>query len=291
MSEARLGQPVSSVLPAADYIQLLRSVDVIIWEGDPATFRLNFVSEQAERITGYPVEAWLEPNFWLEHLHPSDRNWAREFCTKATEAGDPHAFEYRMIAADGQVIWLRDVVSVEMENGRPARFGGVMVDVTERRRAEEARHAAETQLRAIVANAPVVIFAVDNDGVITLCEGRAHPSGPPGGADERLQRALQRQGLRGPHRRLPPEAVLERAARAGASIRAAPAGLTPLRPRRAAVPAALGSIRSSAGLPDGSGAGPIRAFILSLGFWGRNAWSSDLPKPPVASPPPAGTQS
>jgi len=170
VSEYGRDQPVA---PApADYGQLLRSVDVIIWEGDPVTFRFSFVSEQAERITGYPVEAWLAPNFWLEHLHPSDRDWAVEFCKKATEAGKPHAFEYRMLAADGSVVWLRDVVSVGPDGGGGIRLRGVMVDVTERRRAEEAGHTAEMRLRAVVANAPVVIFAVDAGGTITLCEGR-----------------------------------------------------------------------------------------------------------------------
>jgi len=152
---------------------LLDSLDIILWEGDPETFRFSYVSEQAERITGYPADAWLAPGFWVEHLHPSDRAWASELCMKATRSGEPHSLEYRMIAADGGIVWLRDIVSVELENGRPVRFGGVMVDVSERRRAEEARHAAETQLRTVITKAPVVIFAVSIDGTVTLCEGTA----------------------------------------------------------------------------------------------------------------------
>ena len=171
MSEPDRQQPVVSA--PADYAQLLASVDVIVWTGDPVTFQFDFVSEQAERITGYPVEAWLEPDFWAEHVHPSDREWAIEFCTKATQACEPHAFEYRMLAADGRVVWLRDVVSVDVEDGRPVRSRGVMVDVTERRLSEEARDAAEAQRRVVLANAPVVLFAVDADGMITLCEGQA----------------------------------------------------------------------------------------------------------------------
>jgi PAS domain S-box-containing protein len=151
----------------------LAPVDVIVWAGDPVTFQFDFVSEQAERITGYPVEAWLEPGFWTEHVHPSDRDWAIEFCTKATEACEPHAFEYRILAADGRIVWLRDVVSVDIEDGRPVRIRGVMVDVTERRLSEEARDVAETQRSAVLANAPVLLFAVDADGTFALCEGRA----------------------------------------------------------------------------------------------------------------------
>ena len=56
MSEPGRQPPVASTPRPADYGQLLRSVDVIIWEGDPVTFRFHHVSEQAERITGYPVE-------------------------------------------------------------------------------------------------------------------------------------------------------------------------------------------------------------------------------------------
>ncbi len=41
----------------------------------------SFVSNQAERILGYPVERWLsEPTFWKDHLHLEDREWAVPFC-------------------------------------------------------------------------------------------------------------------------------------------------------------------------------------------------------------------
>ena len=156
----------------AEYARLLESIDAIVWEGDPQTLQFTFVSRQAERVLGHPVEAWLAPGFWVEHVHPDDREWAIEFCKKATEAGEAHAFEYRMLAADGRVVWLRDVVTVEVEKGRPVRSRGVMVDVTERRRAEDARRDAETRLRTVVSNAPIVLFALDADGIITVCEGK-----------------------------------------------------------------------------------------------------------------------
>jgi PAS domain S-box-containing protein len=157
---------------SADCAALLDGIDAIVWEGDPQTLRFLFVSPQAERVLGHPAEAWLAPGFWLEHLHPDDRDWAPEFCKKASEAGEAHALEYRMLAADGRIVWLRDVVAVEVENGKPVRARGVMVDVTERRVAEEARRDAEKRLRTVVSNAPVVLFGLDSDGVITVCEGK-----------------------------------------------------------------------------------------------------------------------
>jgi two-component system cell cycle sensor histidine kinase/response regulator CckA len=120
------------------YSSLVNSLDGIIWEADPETFQFVFVSKQAERILGYPVERWLsDPDFWPSHIHPDDAAWAVAFCSHATAEGRSHQFEYRMIAADGRVVWLRDVVTVVLEEGRPVRLRGVMMDVTERRRFDE----------------------------------------------------------------------------------------------------------------------------------------------------------
>ena len=121
-----------------NYEELVNSIDGIVWEADAETFQFTFISKQAERLLGYPVERWLaEPNFWKEHLHALDRQWAVDFCARATEEKRPHEFEYRIIAADGRTIWLRDIVTVVVENNRPAKLRGVMVDITDRKQTEE----------------------------------------------------------------------------------------------------------------------------------------------------------
>src|SRR6267142_1189888 len=121
---------------------LVNSVEGIVWEADAPTFQFAFVSNQAERILGYPVERWLsEPTFWTDHLHPNDREWAVRFCEEAVGDKRDHDFEYRMIAADGRVVWVRDLVTVVVQGDRATRLRGVMVDITERKRAEEERHA------------------------------------------------------------------------------------------------------------------------------------------------------
>jgi PAS domain S-box-containing protein len=68
------------------------------------------------------------------------------FCIESTQAKKDHDFEYRMIAADGRSIWLRDIVGVVVEEGRPVKLHGVMVDVTERMKAEELLRESERRL-------------------------------------------------------------------------------------------------------------------------------------------------
>ncbi len=121
-----------------EYRQLVESVQAIFWRADAQTFQFLFVSREAEAILGYPLERWTtDPTFWADHLHPEDRAWAVDFCARETNARRSHELEYRMIAVDGRVVWLNDVVHVVVENDRPTELFGFMVDVSAAKRAEQ----------------------------------------------------------------------------------------------------------------------------------------------------------
>jgi PAS domain S-box-containing protein len=119
------------------YSKLVNSLDGIVWEADGETFQFTFVSPQAEKILGYPIAAWLAPNFWVDHTHPDDAEWCSAFCLDSTKRGKDHEFEYRMIAADGSVVWLHDLVSVKVEPDGALYLRGIMLDITRRKAAED----------------------------------------------------------------------------------------------------------------------------------------------------------
>jgi PAS domain S-box-containing protein len=176
------------------FADLLNTVEGIVWEADADTSTFSFVSQKAERILGYPIEQWLrEPTFWRDHIHAHDRDWVIASYRRATANDSSRDFEYRMIAADGNVVWLRDRVTVVSEDGRAPRMRGVMVDVTLRKQAEEVAQRSEKELRDVIETMPAMAWTALPDGFIhfTINVGRNIPGFPLRTAEVRVGR-LQR---------------------------------------------------------------------------------------------------
>lgn len=117
---------------------LINTIDGIVWECDAKTFAFNFISQKAEKILGYTAEEWLSSKtFWSDHIHPEDRQWTIDYCTLKTKENLNHDFEYRMIAKNGAVVWLRDIVNVISENDQALSLRGIMIDITTTKEAEK----------------------------------------------------------------------------------------------------------------------------------------------------------
>lgn len=111
---------------------LIHSIDGIVWERTPDTFRFTFISRQSEKILGYAPEAWLgQSNFWEEKLYPQDAAKAIRNGHEVTARGQPYCFEYRMLASDGRIVWIRESGTVLMENGQPVAVRGIFQDITQ----------------------------------------------------------------------------------------------------------------------------------------------------------------
>jgi PAS domain S-box-containing protein len=133
----------------ARYRSLVEQLPLITYIDTPSSESeaAAYVSPQIEQILGYSLEEWHgNPSFFVEHLHPDDRERVRTAQRDARRSGQPHELEYRIIAADGRVVWLSDSYTiVRDENGRPWYAQGFAVDVTARKQAERDREALLAQ--------------------------------------------------------------------------------------------------------------------------------------------------
>jgi diguanylate cyclase (GGDEF)-like protein/PAS domain S-box-containing protein len=127
-----------------------------------------YTSPQIEELVGYSVQEWLDPErvLWEERLHPEDRTWVLTAEERSRASGEPFSEEYRLLAKDGSVVWVRDeAVLLRNEAGEPLYWQGVLVDVTDRKEAEEALRESEERLRRL-ADAALEGILVTDEGVI-----------------------------------------------------------------------------------------------------------------------------
>ncbi len=145
VAEANAAPPVER-----QYEDLASAVRGIVWEADGEAMRFTFVSDKAEELLGYPARRWVdEATFWVDHLHPDDRDWAMQVCIDAARERRDHELEYRMLAADGTYRWLRETVTVDLDDAGNVRLRGVIVDIGRQKAAEEELARRDAILEAV----------------------------------------------------------------------------------------------------------------------------------------------
>ena len=118
-------------------IELL-GTKILAWEGEAEGQRFSYVSEHAVEMLGYPVAEWYEPNFLASHLHADDLPWVLAAYEKQTQITEYFDLTFRMWAADGRLVWIQNLISLGSKNEGTTKLHGFMIDVSERKRAEEA---------------------------------------------------------------------------------------------------------------------------------------------------------
>jgi len=171
---------------------IVGSVPGVVWEAwgepDEAAQRINFVSDYAEQLLGYTVEEWLaEPNFWLKLVHPEDRERAAREARAKFESREGGVSEFRWLTKDGRVVFAEAHSGpVFDERGRPAGMRGVTMDITGRRRAEEALRASEELSQAVLNSLQAHIAVLDREGrIVAVNEAWRRFSAENGGAGAR----------------------------------------------------------------------------------------------------------
>jgi PAS domain S-box-containing protein len=153
--------------------EMVRDVPGVVWEAwgqpDAETQRIEFVSDYVESMLGYSKEEWLAtPNFWLTLVHPDDREKAAADAARIFADRKGGTNEFRWVAKDGRVFWVEAQSTVICdESGDPVGMRGVTMDITARRRAEEAVRESERSNRELVEGLGVAVYTTDADGRIT----------------------------------------------------------------------------------------------------------------------------
>ena len=117
--------------------KLLEAAGIVVWEADAENFEFTYVNEEAVKLLGYETEQWYQPDFFASHIHPDDRERVLAIRCNHDQPDQRYDFESRMLAKDQRIVWIRNLAEVVDECNKHRRMRGFMIDITDRKRAEE----------------------------------------------------------------------------------------------------------------------------------------------------------
>jgi diguanylate cyclase (GGDEF)-like protein/PAS domain S-box-containing protein len=146
----------------AKYRTLVEQLPLVTYiDALTATASGIYASPQIELLLGYTPEQWIDdPEIFANVLHPDDRDRVLALVDHCNRTGEPFGADYRLIRADGAVVWVQDEsLVVRDEEGRPLFTQGYLLDVTEKKQAE-LRLLAEQNVARVLADATSVEGAI-----------------------------------------------------------------------------------------------------------------------------------
>jgi PAS domain S-box-containing protein len=153
-----------------EYRELVEALPLGVYRDEPVSKAASeYVSPRVEDIFGYPREAWSRPEFFASILHPDDRDETIANHAAALARGDDRwSFEYRVIAADGRTVFVRDDARIIKDDaGAPTHVQGFMIDVTDQALAHAEIRRQKQYFESLVEVSPVAIVVMDADERVT----------------------------------------------------------------------------------------------------------------------------
>jgi len=142
------------------YRALVEKTSVAIYRDEAdENAKTLYVSPQIETLLGYSKDEWKEnPSLWKSLLHPDDRTKIMSDIQSYVKTGEKSITEYRLKTKDQRWIWVLDEsVVVKDENGVPEYVQGVLIDITNRKNAEQRIAQREAILSAVAETAQLLL--------------------------------------------------------------------------------------------------------------------------------------
>ena len=158
-----------------EYRRLVEALPLAIYKDHAdETSTSVYASPKSEEILGYPPERYREAGFFDSVIHPDDRARVASTIEANLAQDDPgiesktYTLNYRVIAADGRVVWVRDDSWIARdERGRPEFIEGFMIDITEQVEAAAEIRRQKTYFETLVEISPVAIVTMGRDETVS----------------------------------------------------------------------------------------------------------------------------
>ncbi len=146
---------------------LVETIPALVWRGTPEG-ELDYLNQRAVEYLGHTIES-LANGRWLELVHPDHRESTIRRWLQSATTGSSYEDTYRLRRADGQYRWIQSVGEPFRDiDGRIAHWYGLIIDIDDQRRAEEALRESGREARLIVDTIPGLVATLTAAGDIEV---------------------------------------------------------------------------------------------------------------------------
>ena len=157
----------------ARYRKLVESADAIVWEFDPNKNKWTYIAPQVVDTLGWQKEAWSGIDFWIEKIHPDDRENTLRMREEGLKNSGTFSLEYRFRSGNGQYLWLKDVGSEDVTSTGEASLRGMFFDLSERKQIELNLREKGDFIQTVLDHLPIgVALNRIDDGTAISMNGR-----------------------------------------------------------------------------------------------------------------------
>ncbi len=159
---------------SSDRFQLVATaLDCIIYDWDIENRTVDRTQGLFDVLGYRPDEVEPTLSWWTQRIDSGDRERVRNAVKHALTNSTNFGIEYRVLHKDERYRYVRDKgLIVRNAEGKVVCVLGITIDITERKQVEEAFKETTQRLQTAITNAPIILFALDSEGVFTLSEGR-----------------------------------------------------------------------------------------------------------------------
>lgn len=177
--EERVAERTKELRAARERLEfVITSNPAVIYAGkvraNASDWDLTYISERVVAVLGFEPQEFIgHPEFWESHVHPEDLRPTLAEIPSFWKEGQ-RTFEYRFLHKDGAYRWIREEAKLIRDaDGKPMEVNGYWIDITERKRAENALRESEERLNTIIQASPEGIIVTDLNGDIVDCNQAA----------------------------------------------------------------------------------------------------------------------
>ncbi|HEY0656934.1 MAG TPA: PAS domain S-box protein, partial [Pyrinomonadaceae bacterium] len=145
------------------YQNFIEFLPVMFYAVEPIVPYKPIYVSPAFAALGYPLEDWQNNlDMWIRVLHPEDRDWVLKKTETARQKRKEIDYEYRLIAHDGTVRWVRDRgCFIQNESGETVCWQGIILDITRHKQAEAALSESEERYRQMFEKNQAIKLLID----------------------------------------------------------------------------------------------------------------------------------